>query len=227
MIHHLIIHSIMTRKSRPRIAVFVNHPECSIQSAHGVLRALSLDYDIEFVGPRDLASNNLQTFDILAFPGGIGDSDSFHTILDPYADHVRSYLEHGGRYLGICMGAYWAGPHYFNILRDIDPVQYIRRPDADVRRSFGTVVEVEWLGRTEYMYFYDGCSLLGQKRNFKTIARYANGDPAAIIQGQIGLIGPHPESDIYWYTKPYMQPYWHEYYHHELLINFVQKLLRY
>lgn len=217
----------MTRKSQPRIAVFVNHPECSIQSAHGLIRALSLDYTVECLGIQQLTKFNLNEYDIVAFPGGIGDSNSYHKILAPGKDQILNYLEHGGHYLGICMGAYWAGPHYLDILRDVDPVQYIRRPGADIRRSFGTVVEVDWLGRSEYMYFYDGCSLIGSKRNFKTIARYSNGDPAAIIQGRIGVIGPHPESDIYWYTKPYMQPHWHDYYHHELLLNFVQKLLRY
>lgn len=211
--------------NKPSIAVFVHHPECSIQSAHGIIRALALDYRVECITGRDLS--DLSEYDILAVPGGIGDSNSYHKILAPYADNIHEYLDQGGRYLGICMGAYWAGPHYLNLLRDIDTIQYIRRPGADVRRSFGTVTEVTWLGRTEYMYFYDGCSLVGTKRNFKTIARYANGDPAAVIQSRIGVIGPHPESDIYWYTKPYMQPYWHDYYHHKLLLNFVQKLLRY
>lgn len=215
----------MTRKNQAKIAVFVHHPECSIQSAHGIVRALALDYKVECITQQDL--DQLDDYEILAVPGGIGDSNSYHKILAPYQEQIRQYLAQGGHYLGICMGAYWAGPHYLNILRDIDAVQYIRRPGADVRRSFGTVAEVTWLGRQEYMFFYDGCSLIGQKRNYQTIARYANGDAAAIIQGRIGVIGPHPESDIYWYTKPYMQPHWHDYYHHELLLNFVQKLLRY
>lgn len=209
--------------NKPSVAVFVHHPECSIQSAHGIVRSLAIDYDVECITIDDL--HKLAAFDILAIPGGIGDSNSYHRILAPYVEHIYKYLTNGGRYLGICMGAYWAGPHYLDLLRDIDTIQYIRRPQADVRRSFGTVTEVTWLGKTEYMYFYDGCSLLGQKRNFKTVAKYANGDPAAIIQGRIGVIGPHPESDIYWYTKPYMQPYWHEYHHHELLLDFVNQLL--
>jgi len=206
------------------IAVFVHHPECSIQSAHGIVRALALDHNVELITAKHLS--DLNGFDVLAVPGGIGDSSSYHSILAPYAEHVHDYLSQGGRYLGICMGAYWAGPHYLNLLRNIDTVQYIKRPGADVRRSFGTVAQVVWQGRPEHMYFYDGCSLVGSKRNFQTIARYMNGDPAAVIQGAIGVIGPHPESDIYWYTKSYMQSYWHEYRHHKLLYNFVRKLLR-
>ena len=123
------------------------------------------------------------------------------------------------------MGAYWAGPHYFNMLRDIDTVQYIKRPGAEVKRSFSTTTEVTWRGRKEQMFFYDGCSLIGTKRNFRTIAHYTNGDPAAIIQDRIGVIGPHPESDSYWYNRAYLAPYWHEYRHHKLLLDFANELL--
>ena len=210
----------------PRVAVFVNHPECSVQSAHGIVRALSGSYQVICIGTADLREDRLQHYDLLAVPGGIGDSETYHRIISDRADAVRDYVASGGHYLGICMGAYWAGPHYFDLLKGIDTVQYIKRRRADVRRSFGTVVEVAWSGQTEYMYFYDGCSLVDRGGRFRTIAQYTNRDPAAIIQGRVGVIGPHPESDIYWYTKPYMQPYWHEYRHHYLLLDFVNSLVK-
>lgn len=210
----------------PRVAVFVNHPECSVQSAHGIIRALSASYDIDCIDQRDLRDSSLKKFDLIAFPGGIGDSETFHEIIGSRADAVRNFVNLGGYYLGICMGAYWAGSHYFGILKGINAVQYIKRDHALVRRSFGTVTEVIWEGHPEQMFFYDGCSLVSQGGRFRTIARYTNQDPAAIIQGRVGVIGPHPESDIYWYTKPYMQPHWHEYRHHYLLLDFVNRLIK-
>ena len=216
----------MTPKAQPKIAIFVNHPECSVQSAHGIIRALSADYDIDCIGTKNLTPGQLGEFNLVAFPGGLGDSETYHRIIAERADVVRNYVESGGHYLGICMGAYWAGPHYFNLLKGVDTQQYIKRPNADVLRSFGTVTPVTWLGRPQYMYFYDGCSLVSQGGRFRTIARYSNHDPAAIIQGRVGVIGPHPESDVYWYAKPYMQPYWHEYRHHSLLLNFVKSLIK-
>ncbi len=210
---------------RPRVAIFVNHPECSVQSAHGIIRALSSQYDTACFTVEDIRDSYFRRYQLIAFPGGIGDSQTWHRILAPTQDVIRNQVEHGRYYLGVCMGAYWAGPHYYNLLRDINTVQYIKRPDAEVRRSFATTTEVIWRGRTEQMFFYDGCSLLGPKRNFRTIARYTNGDAAAIIQGRIGVIGPHPESDVYWYDKSYLQPYWHEYHHHKLLLDFANELL--
>jgi glutamine amidotransferase-like uncharacterized protein len=216
----------MTRKQRPRVAVFVNHPECSIQSAHGIIRALSFNYDVFCFGREEISDQFFKRCHIIAFPGGIGDSDTWHRLLAPTQDVIHNQIARGKRYLGICMGAYWAGPHYYNILDGVNPVQYIKRPDADVRRSFATTVPVHWINHDTEMFFYDGCSLIGKRRNFDIIAQYSNGDPAAIIQNRIGLIGPHPESDIYWYQKPYMQPYWHEYYHHTLLLDFANELMK-
>ena len=49
------------------------------------------------------------------------------------------------------------------------------------------------------MYFYDGCAFTGN--HFQTVARYANGDPMAIIQNNIGIIGCHPEATPHWYDS--------------------------
>lgn len=210
--------------AKRKIAIFHNHPECSIQCAHGIIRALSSDYDMDCFGKHQIKDNYFKKYDIIAWPGGIGDSDSWYKLLEPTTDIIRNQIAKGKYYLGICMGAYWAGPHYFNLLDSIDVVQYIKRPYAEVVRSYGTVAKVNWLDRTETMFFYDGCTFLGS--NFETVATYANGDPAAIVQNNIGLIGPHPESDIYWYDKKYLKLYWHEYRHHKLLLDFVNNLVK-
>ena len=68
-------------------------------------------------------------------------------------------------------------------------------------------------------------AFIGDERYFETVARYTNGDPAAIIQGRIGLIGPHLESEEYWYDKPYLHRHWHNNRHHKLLKEFVDKLM--
>jgi hypothetical protein len=47
----------------------------------------------------------------------------------------------------------------------------------------------------------------------------------AIIQGKIGLIGCHLESEKWWYDKKYLEPHWHNNQHHQLLLNFVDNLM--
>ena len=132
-------------------------------------------------------------------------------------------MQNGGKYLGVCMGAYWASKHYFNLLNGVDVKQYITRPKAEVRRSYQTTLKVTWNRKETEMYFFDGCAFVGD--GFKTVARYSNGDPMAIIQKNVGLIGCHPESRETWYKKKYMRNRWHGGEHHKLLQEFVDALL--
>ena len=155
-----------------------------------MIKALSPKYQFKLFDVGEIDNDTLNEVDIVAFPGGIGDSDKYYDFFRRrVANMVADFVDDGGRYLGICMGAYWAGSHYFDILEDVDAVQYIKRPNADIRRSYSTVASVNWLGGSHSMFFYDGCSLIGDETKFDTIARYTNGDPMAIIQGRIGLIG--------------------------------------
>lgn len=194
----------------------------------GMTQALHNNYTISTFGEDQCNPQTLATYDLVAFPGGIGDAGSYDKFFRRKAQNaVADYVERGGKYLGICMGAYWAGSHYFDILGDVNAVQYIKRPKAEIRRSYGTVADVVWNNKSESIYFYDGCALIGDESKFKTIARYLNGDPMAIIQNNIGLIGCHPESLQYWYEKPwnYINKYWHNGKHHTLLLEFVDQLM--
>lgn len=190
------------------------------------MKALSTKYQFKLFDVDEIDNETLNGVDIIAFPGGIGDSDKYYEFFRRrVANMVADFVGRGGRYLGICMGAYWAGSHYFDILENVDAVQYIKRPDADIRRSYSTVASVSWNGANHSMFFYDGCSLIGDETKFDTIARYANGDPMAIIQGRIGLIGCHPESEKFWYDKRYLESYWHKEDHHKILLEFVDDLM--
>jgi glutamine amidotransferase-like uncharacterized protein len=211
------------------LALFMRHPECSEDCAYAMVHALSSEYQIRIFTEKELDDDTFfEHLDVIAFPGGIGDSDSYPNFFTRRrANRIAEFISSGGHYLGICMGAYWAGERYFDILDGVDPVQYIKRPNADVKRSYGTVASVTWNEQKEDMYFYDGCALIGDETKFKTIAKYANGEPMAIIQGNIGLIGCHPEAPEYWFKKPWQ--YINKYYagdrHQKLLLNFVNELV--
>jgi len=211
---------------KPKVILYLDHPRCSVQSCHGIIKALAPKYVVDIFQQNQIKDSTFKKYDIIAFPGGIGDSDSFDTTIRPKMDIIKNQITNGKRYLGICMGAFWAGHHYFDILNDIKCEQYIKRLDSDVRRPFSTVTPVIWEDKKYDMFFYDGCSLLGDSSKFETIATYVNNDPMAIIQNNIGLIGCHPESDEYWYKKSYMKKYWHNFLHHQLLLDFVDKLMK-
>lgn len=191
------------------------------------MNSLYPDYAFKLFNENQIEPGFFNDIDMIVFPGGVGDSDSYDRFFKDKTKLkvVTDYVKNGGRYLGICMGAYWADKDYFNILHDCRALQYIKQPNTDTRRPHPKAIDVNWSGINTKMYFYDGCALVGDQTKFTTIARYRNGDPMAIIQGRIGLIGCHPESDIFWYNKPYLLRHWHGGAHHALLRDFVDHLM--
>jgi hypothetical protein len=210
---------------KPTIALFICDPRCSVQSANGITQALGDYYRFKIFSKNRVEDDFFDGVDMVAFPGGFGDADSFKTILKPNKKRIVEFVQDGGKYLGICMGAYWAGSHYFNILEGVDAVQYLARPGTDTRRPHAKNIAINWQGEPMNMFWYDGCALVGPGR-YKTVATYANGDAMAIIQDRIGLIGCHPESQPSWYNEYYswMKPHYHSGRHHELLLDFVSDL---
>ena len=216
---------LMNEPVREKIAIFLAHPKCSIQSVNGVIHALSSHYDFKVFTKHELEEGFLDDVDLVVFPGGFGDSDSYDILMKQHTDIIRQFVERGGKYLGICMGAYWADRYYFDILKGIEVVQYIKQPGAAARRPHAKNMSITWQDQPMHMFFYDGCTFKGE--NLNVYASYASGHPMAIIQGNIGLIGCHPESQSYWYKAySWMRGKYHQGKHHQLLLEFVHTLMK-
>ena len=211
---------------KPTIALFLYDPKCSVQSGNGMMKALSQYYNFKIFSKNTIEDNFFDDVDMIAVPGGIGDSDTFKQLFKNNGKRVKDFIHGGGRYLGICMGAYWAGSHYLNVLDEVDAVQYIKQPGTDTHRPHAKNLAITWKDEPMNMFFYDGCSLVGNRHKFKTVATYANGDAMAIYQKRIGLIGCHPESEQFWYDSySYMKGKWHGGEQHELLLDFTNVLM--
>lgn len=211
---------------KPKIAVFIHQPMCSVQSGNGIINALSDHYTFKIFTKQTLEDVFFDDVDMLAFPGGFGNSDAYDYLLKNNSKVIKKFINNGGKYLGICMGAYWAGSHYFNLLDGVDAVQYYKQPTACTRRPHTKAMPVTWQGQEEKMFFNDGCTFVGNSKKYETIATYSNGQPMAIIQNNLGLIGCHPESEKFWYDSyRWMPSHWHEKQHHELLLDFVNSLM--
>jgi len=210
------------------VAVFIHNPQCETECALGMIEGLVNDFNIRTFGIAELNIEFLRTVDAVAFPGGIGDADDFFDIFtETHIDAIHTFIGvFNGKYLGICMGAYWAGPDYFDVVVDLEVTQYITQPAADIDYEGPTVANVIWDGSPETMYFYDGCAIVGDNMD-GVVARYANGSAMAVIQGNIGVIGCHPEAQPSWYDDV-EDNYKHDYYkwtHKELLADFVKELV--
>jgi hypothetical protein len=208
------------------VAIFVADPKCSVQSANGIMQALGNKFRYKIFSKNLVEDNFFDGVDLIVVPGGFGDADSFENLFKHNKSRVKQFVQDGGRYLGICMGAYWAGSHYFDLLNGVDAVQYLSRPGTDTRRPHAKNIDITWQGKPEKMFWYDGCALVGDTDKFKTVATYANGDAMAITQHRIGLIGCHPESEQFWYDSySWMRGKYHNGQHHKILLNFVEELM--
>ena len=209
------------------IALFVNDPMCSVQSCNGVINALQDSYNIKLFSKNNLEDCFFDDVDMIVVPGGIGDANTYHKLFKNNSARVVEYVAKGGKYLGICMGAYWAGSEYLNILDKLEVVQYITRPGTCTRRPHAKNMPVKWKGQPYDMFFYDGCAIVGGDMSpYETIATYSNGDNMAIIQNRIGLIGCHPESEQFWYDGySWLKGKYHNGTQHNLLLDFVNELM--
>ena len=209
---------------KPTIALFIHDPKCSVQSGNGIIKALNSKYEFKIFSKNELEDDFFDDVQLIAVPGGFGDSDSYDRLLSHNSKRVVDFVKNGGHYLGICMGAYWASKHYFNILGDVKVEQYIKRPNTDTKRPHAKNMPIIWNGVDDNMFFYDGCAFgPGQ---YDIVAKYMNDDPMAIIKGRIGLIGCHPESQLHWYESySWMKGKYHNGRHHTQLLEFVNKLM--
>ena len=207
---------------KPTIALFLYDPKCSVQCGNGMIHALQSDYNFKIFSINPLEDNFFDDVDMIAVPGGIGDAASFERAFKHTKHRVKKFVQDGGKYLGICMGAYWAGQHYFDILDNVDAVQYITQPGTDTHRPHAKDLKVTWHGTDTTMFFYDGCALVGNGK-YDTIATYSNSDAMAIIQKNIGIIGCHPEAEPFWYDGyTWMRGKYAS--KHHLLLDFVNQL---
>lgn len=210
---------------KPTIALYVQHPYASSQCANGVIKALENDFRFKIFTKHEQMDGFFEDVDMICFPGGTGDSVKFKSIHQSTIDMVKSKVASGVPYLGICMGAYWTGHYYMNIMGDTLVEQYITQPHADTRRPHAKSISITWNDDKDKMFFYDGCAIIGDETKFKTIARYANGNPMAIIKNNIGLIGCHPEAEKDWYDcYSWMKKHWNGS-QSDKLLQFVNKLI--
>ena len=220
------------------VYVYTDHPMCSIDCADATCEVLNQSgmYDARLIGPSAFPKlkfnrKNLFKADCIVFPGGDGDADQFDKDLYKYTRLVNEYVKRGGRYVGICQGSYFAGKHYFNLLEGYDAVQYIKTQNACTRRSGPEIVKINWKGNGPLpIYFHDGAAFKDEGRRdcfANVLGRYKNKEIAALVQtkgnGSIGVIGPHPEAQKWWfYSQNRIKDGWTYGVQHEILLDLME-----
>ncbi|HOW98695.1 MAG TPA: BPL-N domain-containing protein [Kiritimatiellia bacterium] len=119
---------------------------------------------------------------------------------------VKEFIAAGGRYLGICGGAYVASAGWPDTDRFVKALGLVAvKTDDFTDDDEPQIIRVQWKGRKRSLYFQYGPQFLVDGRTAKTIhktAFYSDGSLAALWmpsgKGRIYLCGPHPEADESW-----------------------------
>lgn len=174
-----------------------------------LLRGCGHGFDVRTAGPAGERSLREALADpatvLFAYPGGSGDDEAAFRRLRRDKGTVRRFVRGGGRYLGMCMGAFLAERGFLNLL-DGRVDEYWSRKGATVRSPDPALVTVSWRGRERTLYFQDGGAIV-PKRNARdhtlVLATYEDGPIAAAVtrfgDGAVGLVGPHPEAPRSWF----------------------------
>jgi glutamine amidotransferase-like uncharacterized protein len=214
--------------TRKTLALFQDdRSKAAISCGDGIVEALSPHHNIKIFKKEQCTEETFKDVDMLVFPGGVGDADDYFRMFPrKKANTVADFVANGGAYLGICVGAYWAGPDYFDILKGAEPVQYIKRPTADIMRSCNIAAQCVWNGEEEKIFFRDGCTFVGDLSDSEIVSTYYNKEPMCIKQGKIGVMGACLDSQKWWYDNKTIKQHWHQGRHHRLLLDFVNQLTK-
>jgi glutamine amidotransferase-like uncharacterized protein len=118
---------------------------------------------------------------------------------------IQNFVKKGGRYLGICMGAYFTASDALDLfpgqLEDYTTTSGASVTDEDLN----VVIPVIWRGHTRHMFYQDGPDMVPNAGAHVTVlATFSNGKDAAVVapygSGKVGISGPHPEASPDWYT---------------------------
>ncbi|WP_248749250.1 BPL-N domain-containing protein [Pseudomonas sp. MWU15-20650] len=181
--------------------------DCS-ESVKRALQHVSPTYQIDFVGVDesiDITPQTLARYDLYVQPGGGQDIPAALASLgDARAQAIREYVAKGGRYLGLCMGAYLADHSNLGLIpHDLDTEA--GRPGFEVPGIADAAVRVTWEGKPDTVFYQDGPYFpkADAASPYNVLATYQNGDVAAARyrykQGVVVLSGPHPEAGREWF----------------------------
>jgi glutamine amidotransferase-like uncharacterized protein len=198
--------------ARPRALVYRGPAGCDgcSEAVAELLETSRYHFAVTYVGPDDAALTDdlLDHATVYAQPGGGGSVDDAFAYVRRDEARIRAFVRRGGRYLGFCMGGYFAGKNPGFGLLPGDSGEFITSPGASVTTEADTTVQVLWRGVPHTLYFQDGPYFIvgarASEADVAVLATYASNDEVAALvapfgKGVVGVVGPHPEATPDWY----------------------------
>lgn len=195
----------------PLAAVYRGPAACQgCPEAAASLLEESGDFDVEFIGPdeeRAVTSDGLRDVDLYVQPGGFDDvARAMADLGDDATTSIPAWVEQGGRYLGLCMGAYLAGSDPgLGLLAPGDTAGYAESEGALVDGDEEAVVPVDWGGERRLQYAQEPAVIIESGvAGERVLSRFTNGEVNALVmprgEGAVAVVGTHPEATDDWFS---------------------------
>lgn len=208
-------------KAAKPIRVAVYHDAGVSEKVAGLIELLKThtELTVSKVNGGDIRDGKLQDIDVVLFPGGSGGGEA-KSLEEAGRKEVRSFVERGGGYLGICAGAYLASADYDWSLHILDAKVLDRahwaRGSGDVEVSL-TASGQKFLGANtdrQTILYWQGPLLAPAGKSeipdYETLGTFAteiakNGAPKGVMPGTTAIargtfgtgrvfcFSPHPE----------------------------------
>jgi glutamine amidotransferase-like uncharacterized protein len=171
-----------------------------VKAVEAVLDAVGVDYSTADSSQlNNLTESQLRKFRLLIVPGG-NFIDMGSSLNSATTAKVRSAVENGLNYLGICAGAFLAGKYYENDglnLTSGKKFHFYSAEEKGIRKAPVAITLAD--GPMLEHYWEDGPELSGWG---DVVGKYPDGAPA-IVEGSLGggtiiLSGVHPEAPENW-----------------------------
>ncbi len=211
--------SLAEPETVPKVALYSGSGswEENVDSLKEFFTSYELEYDL--VDEIAVTEPSLaEHYEIVVFPGG-GAADYRYEISDH--DNIRSFVEAGGQFIGLCAGAYYAadifrwqdtsyeyplgifeGSSIGPLTGQVgwgDKALLNLKPDHPANDNFADKLNISYYDGPYFMpHNFNGDS----NQAIEILARYDVNDQPAVIAGRFGegsylLFGPHPEMDFY------------------------------
>ncbi len=206
----LLISGVLMASSAPArepYALIYNGPtadQASTEAISSVVQQLGLP--VRYIANLDALPTQLG--DARVFIIG-GTDDDVEPLLQRFTPALRStlktYLRQGGRYLGICGGAYLASLGWPEEDRFVEGLALVpAQSDAYDQDFEAKIYPVTWLGETRQMHYQAGPSfaLAESPESVARLAYFEDRQLAALMStfgaGKVAVSGPHPEAPDSW-----------------------------
>jgi hypothetical protein len=161
---------------------------------------------VRFVDRPDKIPGRLNGAAVLVIGGTTGDLETFRKSFPAKAvDAIRKYVREGGRYWGVCGGAYVAAETFVGSDGPVEGLKLIPASAEDHSDDLEARLEtVLWRGKKTVLYLQGSPKfvLADGKADVEVIAQFDDDSVAALQcacgKGKVAVSGPHPEATKSW-----------------------------